>query len=122
MAAKLSKAKRPKRRWIGFSFPSLIQSRSDLEALLARIFTEKLHFRLYDAYFFGSHVVAQSCELQQISEEVGFGIVSVNLDDYKMFRDRFEENEGKPNLVSLSSSGKIRLVRQRMGLPDSKKK
>lgn len=122
MAAKLSKAKRPKRRWIGFSFPSSIQSRNELRARFDGVFSEKTPFRLYDAHFFGSDVVTQSCKVQQITEEVGFGIVSVNLVDYEMFRARFEEDQAEHNLTSLSSSGKIRLVRQRLGLPNPKKK
>ena len=121
MAAKLSKAKRPKRRWIGFSFPSSIQSRNELEARFDGVFSEKPHFRLYDAHFFGSDVVTQSRKLQHITDEVGFGIVSVNLVDYEMFRVRFEEDQAEHNLTSLSSSGKIRLVRQRLGLPNQKK-
>lgn len=122
MAVKLSKAKRPKRRWIGFSFPPSIQSRSELKACFDGVFSEKTHLRLYDAHFFGSDVIAQACEVQQITEDVGFGIISVNLVDYETFRNWFEKDEVKHNLTSISSSGKIRLVRQRMGLPNLKKK
>jgi hypothetical protein len=122
MAAKLSKAKRPKRRWIGFSFPSSIQSRKELEIHFGQFLPETIHFRLYDAHFFGSEVVTNYCELQSMKEEIGIGIVCVNLVDYDLVRDSFSKHDGDETLYSLSSSGKIRLVRQRLGLPKVRKK
>ena len=122
MAAKLSKAKRPKRRWIGFSFPSSIQSKKELETYFEQFLPETIHFRLYDAHFFGSEIVVNFCELQSIKEDIGIGIVCVNLVDYDLVRDSFSKHIGDETPNSLSSSGKIRLVRQRLGLPKARKK
>tara|TARA_B100000768_G_C11224883_1_gene352286 strand:+ start:591 stop:959 length:369 start_codon:yes stop_codon:yes gene_type:complete len=122
MAPKLSKAKRPKRRWIGFSFPPSICSRNELEAHFRQFLPETIQFRLYDAHFFGSEVVMNSCEFQSIKEDIGIGIVCVNLVDYGLVRNSFSEQTGKEKLNSLSSSGKIRLVRQRLCLPKPRKK
>ena len=86
MAAKLSKAKRPKRRWIGFSFSSSIRSRKELENHFRQIIPETVHFRLYDVHFSGSEVVVTFCQLQSLKEDIGLGIVCVNLVDYEMVR------------------------------------
>ena len=86
MAAKLSKAKRPKRRWIGISFPSSIRSRRDVELLIKQRFSDDIHFRLYDAHFHGSDVVNESCEFQSIKDDIGLGIICVNLVDYDAVR------------------------------------
>ena len=122
MAAKLSKAKRPKRRWIGFSFPPSVNSRSELESLFTQTFPENTHFRIYDAHFSGSHVVTQSRASQLNEEDVGIGIVCVNLIDFDVFRDGFSQHAVDSGLLSLSSSGKIRLIRLRLGLPKPRKK
>ena len=122
MAAKLSKAKRPKRRWIGISFPSSIRSRRDVELLIKQRFSDDIHFRLYDAHFHGSDVVNASCEFQSIKDDIGLGIICVNLVDYEAVREVLSKSSGIGRMNSLSSSGKIRLVRQRLGLPKPKKK
>tara|TARA_B100001175_G_scaffold293348_1_gene279783 strand:+ start:840 stop:1262 length:423 start_codon:yes stop_codon:yes gene_type:complete len=122
MAAKLSKAKRPKRRWIGFSFPSSICSRSEIEGQIQQLFPADIHFRLYDAHFHGSDVAKASCEHQSIKDNIGLGIMCVNLVDYDAVREVFSTSSTDGRIHSLSSSGKIRLVRQRLGLPKPKKK
>ena len=122
MAAKLSKAKRPKRRWIGISFPSSIRSRRDVELLIKQRFSDDIHFRLYDAHFHGSDVVNASCEFQSIKDDIGLGIICVNLVDYDAVRELLSKSSENGRMNSLSSSGKIRLVRQRLGLPKPKKK
>lgn len=85
MAKKLTKALRGKRRWIGCE-TSGFTSRSGLEAHLA-----ELPVRLYD-------MVPDKC------------ILRVSHDDYESVRDSL--SEGK--VVSVTSSGKIRLVRERL--------
>lgn len=122
MAAKLSKAKRPKRRWIGFSFPSSISSRNELGTYFGQFLPEEIYFRLYDVHFSGSEVVANSCKLHSIEEDIGLGIVCVHLVDYEAVRQCFVSSNAGLNLNSISSSGKIRLVRQRLGLPKPTKK
>ena len=122
MAAKLSKAKRPKRRWIGISFPSSIRSRRDVELLIKQRFSDDIHFRLYDAHFHGSDVVNAFCEFQSIKDGIGLGIICVNLVDYDAVREMLSKSSTNGKMNTLSSSGKIRLVRQRLGLPKPKKK
>jgi|TARA_B100001564_G_scaffold232695_1_gene196602 hypothetical protein len=122
MAAKLSKAKRPKRRWIGISFPSSIRSRGDVEVLIKQCFSDNIHFRLYDTHFHGSEIVNASCEFQSIKDDIGLGIICVNLVDYDAVRELLSKSSENGRMNSLSSSGKIRLVRQRLGLPKPKKK
>ena len=122
MAAKLSKAKRPKRRWIGLSFPSSIRSRGDVEELIKQLFSEDIHFRLYDAHFHGSDVAKASCEFQSIKDDIGLGIICVNLVDYDAVREMLSKSSTNGRMNSLSSSGKIRLVRQRLSIPKQKNK
>ena len=106
MAAKLSKAKRPKRRWIGISFPSSIRSRRDVELLIKQRFSDDIHFRLYDAHFHGSDVVNASCEFQSIKDDIGLGIICVNLVDYDAVREMLSKSSTNGRMNSLSSSGK----------------
>ncbi|MGB2037033.1 MAG: hypothetical protein ACPHX8_01080 [Candidatus Poseidoniaceae archaeon] len=122
MAAKLSKAKRPKRRWIGFSFSPSIRTRAEVESQMKQLFPDGIYYRLYDAHFYGSDVAKASCEHQSINDDLGFGIVCVNLVDYDDVREVLSMTSKNGGMNSLSSSGKIRLVRQRLGLPKPKKK
>ena len=100
MGAKLSKAKRPKRRWIGIAFPEAIKTRDDLK----KSFTTS------------SLSAVSVCTTQRLSSELGIAIVCVLLRDYGGVREYFD-SEVNEDFVSLSSSGKIRLVRERLGLP-----
>ncbi len=85
MAKKLTKALRGKRRWIGCNCDGF-NSRSDLESYLSAF-----PVKLYD-------FENESC------------IVVVSLEDYDSVRQSFAEGR----VVSVTSSGKIRLVRERM--------
>lgn len=85
--ARLSKALRGKRRWIGLEVDESINNRSELEAELEE------DFRLYDFI-------------------EGKAIIRVPLQKYADARERF--NNGK--LLSITSSGKIKLVRERLGI------
>ena len=85
MAKKLTKALRGKRRWIGCEC-SGFNSRSELETFL-----QDLPVKLYDF-------------------EDGKCILVVRLEDYESIRDSLS----KGRVVSVTSSGKIRLVRERM--------
>ena len=87
MARKLSKALRGKHRWVGCKCIGF-QSRQDLIAYVA-----DLPLQLYD--FSG-----------------GKCIFKVSLEDHKMILQLF--NEGR--VLSMTSSGKINLVRDRLGL------
>ena len=48
MGGKVSKAKRPKRRWIGLSFPSAIRSRSELADVFESSSLSGIQVKLYD--------------------------------------------------------------------------
>ena len=85
MARKLTKALRGKRRWIGCLVKGF-SSRSQLEDFL-----QELPVKLYD--FSDS-----KC------------ILSVRLEDYQAVREALQDGR----VISISSSGKIRLVRQRL--------
>ena len=85
MAKKLTKALRGKRRWIGCKCDGF-DSRSELENFLS-----EHPVKIYDF-------------------EEGKCILVVRLDDYDSIRKLL----GTGRVVSLTSSGKIRLVRERM--------
>ena len=86
MAKKLSKALRGKRRWIGCNCEGF-ESRSDLEKLL-----EDFPVKLYD-------FENEKC------------ILVVSLDNYEETKSKLTSGR----VISQTSSGKIRLVRDRMG-------
>ena len=85
MAKKLTKALRGKRRWIGCTCEGF-DSKDDLEKYLS-----SFPVKLYDF-------------------ENGNCIVVVRLEDFESVRESFAEGR----VVSVTSSGKIRLVRERM--------
>ncbi len=93
MPKKLTKALRGKRRWIGCRCPEF-KSRKDLEDYLSEI-----PVKLYDF-------------------EDGKCILVVRLEDY----DSVRSNLAKGRIVSETSSGKIRLVRDRMGFSRTPRK
>jgi hypothetical protein len=83
---KLSKAKRGKRRWIGLEVPSAM-TRDSLNEILPK------GYRLYD-----------------LVEEKA--IIRVKLQDYPSSREVLE----KLGLKTNTASGKIKLVRERLGI------
>lgn len=115
MGAKVSKAKRPKRRWIGITVPATMQSRDDLQSALKECELSSLKIRLYDFHQAQSDVARHACLHSQIEKVVGFAIICVPLSDYEAAR-AFFSSESNTMFRSISSSGKIRLVRERMGL------
>ena len=115
MGAKVSKAKRPKRRWIGITVPSTIQLRDDLQSALEVSDLSTLKIRLYDFHQAQSDIARHACLHSQIEKDVGFAIICVPLSDYETAR-AFFSSESNTMFRSISSSGKIRLVRERMGL------
>ena len=116
MGAKLSKAKRPKRRWIGIAFPEAIKTRDDLKKSFTTSSLSACNIRLYDFHDAETDVAVSVCTTHRLSSELGIAIVCVLLRDYGGVREYFD-SEVNEDFVSLSSSGKIRLVRERLGLP-----
>ncbi|MEE3304210.1 MAG: hypothetical protein VX191_04950 [Candidatus Thermoplasmatota archaeon] len=95
---RLGKAARGKHRWIGLRINQGGLTRDSAEALIHQAMNN-LSFRLFD------------CKTEKTSTSV---IIRVSLKDYSSARQRLYETD---ELECLTSSGKIRLVRQRLGLP-----
>ena len=92
---KISKAARGKHRWIGLVFPAKF---SDIRVLKDEInhILKNIHYRLYDYILDGSH---------------GSCIIKIKLEHYQFVRDIFVAPK---EIFSITSSGKIRLVRLRI--------
>ena len=116
MAGKVSKAKRPKRRWIGIAFLPSVQSREDLTSVLESSPFESYRIKLYDYHSSGSEAALAACSIQKRVDEVGFAIICVLLSQYDDVRNVLESGDDHA-LISITSSGKIRLVRERLGIP-----
>lgn len=93
--AKIRKAARGKRRWVGLSIPDEFASRAELEAALSEISVLGDDWRLYDFVD-------------------GNAILRLPLKTYIEARPTLEE--GVNGIHSVTASGKIRLVRERMGI------
>ena len=107
MAKRLSKALRGKRRWIGVQISANVHSRSETKSLIERISNDlqlSANPKLMD---FEQNVLSNGC---------GTGIIQVNLTDYMKFRTHIStvESLDKIGISSITSSGKIRLVRERL--------
>ena len=107
MAKRLSKALRGKRRWIGLQLSADIRSRSQIKAIIKEIST---HLQL------SSDPRLMDFDLDVLPNGCGTGIVQVKLSDYLTFREHIsaENSSDKIGISSLTSSGKIRLVRERL--------
>lgn len=93
--ARLSKAKRGKRRWVGLSIPDSISTRADLRKALSH-----------------SELFGDDWKLADFSQ--GKAIVRISLSAYNTQKE--ELMRGFDGIKSLTASGKIRLVRERLGL------
>ena len=93
--AKIRKAARGKRRWVGLNVSESIKSREELESILSEIDCLGEDYRLYDF-------------------KKNKAIIRISLDEYHNARIILEG--GVSGLNSITSSGKIRLVRQRLGI------
>lgn len=122
VAKRLSKALRGKRRWVGVEVDAAIFTREDLEARLTQL-TQAHHMQALRLMDFHNAERRRTGESEQIpvkvSENAGVAILQVSLQDYPDLRQALEAANANEThgLRSLTSSGKIRLVRQRLGLP-----
>ena len=98
--AKVRKAARGKRRWVGLGVSEDIVKRGVLESIISDIECLGKEFRLYD---FNNQKV----------------IIRLPLSQYYIARPILEE--GIMGINSITSSGKIKLVRERLGLEKSKR-
>ena len=99
--AKLRKAARGKHRWVGLTVDESIKNRQGLEEIIGQI----------DA-------LGGQCKLFDFVN--GQAIIRIPLESYNSAKSILEG--GCKGLVSQTSSGKIRLVRERMGIKVSRKK
>jgi hypothetical protein len=110
MGGKLTKAKRGKRRWIGLKLSPTFTTRSVLEQTLQTIGHEinvSKPIRLYDFSPSKEHELS------------GQAIVLLGLKYSNNFREFLSMNP-QYGIESLTTSGKIRLVRERLGLSKAK--
>ncbi|MDE0953678.1 MAG: hypothetical protein OR994_03280 [Candidatus Poseidoniales archaeon] len=95
--ATVNKAARGKHRWIGFQVSDSDISRTKCEQMLSKSLLE-ISWRLFDF---------------KIVDGAHRGILKVPLEEYEKTLSLINSNE---SLNTLTSSGKIRLVRQRLSL------
>ena len=121
MAKRLTKALREKRRWLGVLVDPACETRTDVEERLAAL-TSTLEpspdVRLMD--FFNSmqrHELNTPVDFS--GEEGGIAILRIHLKDALTLRPLLQAEDAieQYGICSLTTSGKIRLVRQRLGLP-----
>jgi len=115
---KLTKALRGKRRWIGVAFRPGIEERATAGRLLRQL-DEDLNtqqpLRLMDFV---------EPEAHGIDDERWLGILCVRLEDAAALREVLGKDDAlaQTGLHSLTTSGKIRLVRERLCLPKPKRR
>ena len=104
--ARPSKAHRPKRRWIGVELGPQFEDRAQIEDALGALFEVKV--RLMDAL-----------PAAKRDGQVGVAILGVTLAVAPGVRAVLEDASTWSNhgLRGITTSGKIRLVRERLGLP-----
>ena len=122
MAKRLSKALRGKRRWLGLVFTSLFSDRLSFENHLRSVLEDASitpEIRLMEFYPSTSKKAKESHLSSKFLESHGYAVVEVRHPSYKRVREILghEEAISLYDVRSFTSSGKIRLVRERMGLP-----
>lgn len=131
MAKRLSKALRGKRRWFGLAIDANYTTRKDVEKILTSISSDlevSKKLRLMDFVNTDSEKKSDVSQLslipKSISSPFGLGIVEVPLKSSQEFRELLsqETNISNYGLESLTMSGKIRLVRERLNLEKPKRK
>ncbi len=95
--ARQSKASRGKFRWLGLRINQRHLSRNSAIAIIQQILAD-INFRMFDCLGVDSNTLV---------------IIRVNLKDIDLAREKFGIGS---EIESLTTSGKIRLVRDRMGL------
>ena len=121
MAKRLTKALREKRRWVGVMVDPSCQGRKEvekhLEALMSSIDT-KPDIRLMDWWAHDRRTsLGEPTPLTADHPHVGLAVIRIHLKDARLLRGMLEQH----GLKSLTTSGKIRLVRERLGLPRPKR-
>ena len=109
MAKRLSKALRGKRRWIGIQISADISSRAKLKSIIETIASQLELSTMPKLMDFDQRVYSNGC---------GTGIIQVKLPDYNKLREYLSSANSlhQIGISSLTSSGKIRLVRERLSV------
>jgi hypothetical protein len=107
MAKRLSKALRGKRRWLGVLVSPGIKSKSQMISSIEKL-SQKLEL--------SSSPKLMDFSVNQLTDGCGTGILQVKLADSFVIREHLEADDSleKNGLSSLTTSGKIRLVRERL--------
>lgn len=122
VAKRLTKALRGKRRWVGVLVSPSLKTRGQVEDQLAALAERhpEANLRLMD-FVNAERQNAQtvSTTALDLSMNAGRAVLRVTLQAYPAVRDILEASDAMEavGLRSVTSSGKIRLVRERMGLP-----
>ena len=122
MAKRLSKALRGKRRWVGVLVEPALNSREKVEQSLQTLCSTlgDVRLRLFDCIVADER--AQQSTTVEATEDIpatgGLAIIEVPLTAYSDLRAVLEGESALTShgFKSLTASGKIRLVRQRLGL------
>ena len=125
MAKRLTKALREKRRWIGVLVEPACTTRSDVEErldALAMTLEPVPDIRLMD-FFHSKQRDELNTPAEFSAEGGGIAILRIHLKDAPRLRPllQAEDAVNQHGIRSLTTSGKIRLVRQRLGLPKPKR-
>ena len=127
MAKRLSKALREKRRWLGVLIHPRLSDRSAVEETLedlSKTLTTQPKLRLMDFVRQDQRSNGEAAtQLSQQHPKGGLAIVRTPLSAVHELRGLLEEETSFDNrgIMGLTTSGKIRLVRQRLGLPRPKR-
>ena len=98
---KLRKAARGKHRWVGLTVDESVTNREGLEKILSQC-----------------EALKDACKLFDFMD--GKAIIRIPLESYEEAKSILKD--GFNGLISQTSSGKIRLVRERMGIKISRKR
>ena len=127
MAKRLSKALRGKRRWVGIACSPEFENRSSLQVHLGQLWTKfgiDSKIRLMEFYPASSPEAEQIKAMIDALQPQAYAVLQVPHPSFALLRS-FIENEDSMlsyKLRSCTSSGKIRLVRERMGMPKPSRK
>ena len=129
MAKKLTKALRGKRRWFGVAVSPEITTRSQLQTTvnnIQQLLGSKKEIKLMDFFSGGSegaelaHTnLKETLPKVSLNGDEGLAIIQVPHEISSEFRTLIETEQGyaEYSMLSVSMSGKIRLIRERLNLP-----
>ena len=129
MAKKLTKALRGNRRWFGVAVSPEMTTRSQLQTTVnnvQQLLGSKKEIKLMDFFSGGSEGAKlahtnlnETLPKVSLNGNEGLAIILVPHEISNEFRELIETDQGyaEYSMISLSMSGKIRLIRERLNLP-----